>query len=665
MTMHSLEMLNGLGAKRLQALYNVGIMTQEQLVLYFPAKYADYTNVKAISDCVPGEDAVLRVRVSGKVSQARVRGRAITRAVLCDESGTIPATWFSQPWMFKQLNGREEFTVYGRIDRFNGKLCLNAPRIVTDLSLTPVYSPIDAIPPKVLRSLIRDALENCALNETLPESLISQYGLMPRNEAVRQMHFPADRQTLERALYRFHFEELLFFMMNAVSIKQNGERGVCVSVSDQSRKEYLDALSFPLTGAQKRVLGEIERDLASERPMARLVQGDVGSGKTAVAFGTIYECVKDGWQCAMMAPTEILAQQHFDSARTILGKIGVNCALLTGNLSAKQRRQVLEGLESGEIQAVFGTHALVSPNVKYKNLGFAVTDEQHRFGVRQRTRLGEKGSNPNVLVMSATPIPRTIALILYGDLDISVIDELPPGRIPVKTRLVPESKREDLYGFIVAEAKKGKQAYFVCPLVEDSEAVEAESAQHLFDEMKHSSLGQLRIGLVYGRQSNDEKQETLEKFYRGELDILVSTTVIEVGVNVPNATVMVVENAERFGLSQLHQLRGRVGRGMDEAWCFLMANATEKLRVLTQTNDGFVIAQKDLELRGPGDLFGTRQTGAIAGLDIRAAEDSRMLSELNTLAKKIARSEDEDSLRIRAEAALWLKDKNDVIFAAN
>ena len=285
--------------------------------------------------------------------------------------------------------------------------------------------------------------------------------------------------------------------------------------------------------------------------------------------------------------------------------------------------------------------------------------------VRQRTRLGEKGSNPNVLVMSATPIPRTIALILYGDLDISVIDELPPGRIPVKTRLVPESKREDLYGFIVAEAKKGKQAYFVCPLVEDSEAVEAESAQHLFDEMKHSSLGQLRIGLVYGRQSNDEKQETLEKFYRGELDILVSTTVIEVGVNVPNATVMVVENAERFGLSQLHQLRGRVGRGMDEAWCFLMANATEKLRVMTQTNDGFVIAQKDLQLRGPGDLFGTRQTGAIAGLDIRAAEDSRMLSELNTLAKKIARSEDEDSLRIRAEAALWLKDKNDVIFAAN
>ena len=665
MSTNTFEGIKGLGPKRLEALKKAGIETPEQLILYFPKKYVDYTNVKLIAECGMGEDAVLRVRVAGKASQAHVNGRTLTRAVLCDESGKIAATWFRQPWVFKRLNELDEFTVYGRVELFRGRLSLNSPRIVTDLSLTAEYKPIDGIAKKTLSDLIKAALERTDIPETLPQSFLERYALMPRREALFLVHFPSDREMLEKALYRFHFEDMLLFMVNAVSIRKIRQNGIRVNINQKTKEEYLGALGFPLTGAQKRVLEEIERDLAGDKPMARLVQGDVGCGKTAVAFGAIYDCVKAGYQCAMMAPTEILAQQHYESARKTLTALGVRCALMTGSMNAKLHKQVLSELENGEIQAVFGTHALVSPNVKYKNLGLAVTDEQHRFGVRQRTRLGEKGDNPNVLVMSATPIPRTIALILYGDLDLSIIDELPPGRIPVKTRLVPENKREDMYRFILSLAAQGKQAYFVCPLVEESETVEAESAQHLYEEMKRSSLGTLNIGLVYGKQKSEEKQAVLDAFYAGETQLLVSTTVIEVGVNVPNATVMVVENAARFGLSQLHQLRGRVGRGTEEAWCFLMANATEKLKILTQTNDGFEIAQKDLELRGPGDLFGTRQTGAIAGIDVRAAEDSRLLQLTNSLAKELAESDSEEAQMIKNAAHDWLRARTNVIFAAN
>ncbi|MBQ9408295.1 MAG: ATP-dependent DNA helicase RecG [Clostridia bacterium] len=662
----SLEGIKGLGAKRIEALRKVGITTPEQLINYFPSKYIDYTNVKRIADCYMGEDAVLKVCLSGKVSQAHVNGRTLTRAVLCDESGKITATWFRQPWVFKQLNDMEgPFTVYGRVDRHNGKLCLNSPRIVTDLRITAEYKPIEAIPQKTLRELIHSALALIEPSETLPESMLKQYNLLPRVRALYEIHAPSEKSALERALYRMHFEDMLYFMVNAFGMRQYRKNGIRIPIQEDTLKAFTEALSFPLTNAQERVIREIEADLSADTPMARLVQGDVGSGKTAVAFAAIYECVCAGYQCAMMAPTEILAQQHFESAQKLLGSLNVRCALLTGSMSVKEHKRVLAELADGTIQAIFGTHALVSPNVQYKNLGLAVTDEQHRFGVRQRTRLGEKGDNPNVLVMSATPIPRTIALILYGDLDISVIDELPPGRIRVKTRLVPENKRSDMYKFILSEAAKGRQAYFVCPLVEDSEAVEAESAQHLYEEMKSSELGSLSIALDYGKQNPEEKQRALDSFYSGETQVLVSTTVIEVGVNVPNATVMVVENAARFGLSQLHQLRGRVGRGTEEAWCFLMANATEKLKILTKTNDGFEIAQKDLELRGPGDLFGTRQTGAFAGIDVRAAEDSQLLQLTNDLAKQIQKREDVQAFQIKENASKWLSERTNVIFAAN
>ena len=663
---YALEGVKGLGPARRKALAAAGITDFSRLLMYFPQKYTDYSVTKRIGDCVPGEDAVLDVRIYGRPSQARVNGKTITRAVLYDDTGRLNAAWFSQPWMYGILSGADTLTVYGRVDRKNGYLQLTAPRIVSEKCLTPVYKPIEGVPAKLLRELLRTALDTqSGQEETLPESFIDEYALMPRREALEQIHFPKERADLERALYRFSFENTLYFMLAALSVRgsESGEAGIDIDAADAAR--FADFLPYPLTGAQKRVLSEIIADIKAPRAMARLVQGDVGCGKTAVAFGAIYAVAQAGMQSAMMAPTEILASQHYQSALETLGRLGVNCALLTGSTPASKRREILCGLESGEVQAVFGTHALISPYVKYNSLGLVVTDEQHRFGVRQRTRLGEKGDKPNVLVMSATPIPRTLALILYGDLDISVIDELPPGRKAVKTRIVPESKREDMYRFIASETAKGRQAYFVCPLVENSESLDAESAQNLYESLKSSSLGDLPIALVHGRTPAAEKEALLTGFKRGEIKILVSTTVIEVGINVPAATVMVIENAERFGLAQLHQLRGRVGRGTDEAWCFLMAQTAEKLKILTQTNDGFAIAQKDMELRGPGDMFGTRQSGALAGLDAHTAADTQLIARVHALARSIYESGSPDARALKEKAENWLRARADTALSPN
>ena len=662
----SFDGIKGLGPARVEALRSAGISTPEQLLMTFPVKYADYSTTKTISECVPGEEAVIRASVSGTPSQARVNGKTITRAVFCDETGKIQATWFNQPWMFKTLAEGGEFTVSGRVETMKSSLKLTCPRLVTELRITPEYKPIEKIGQKQLRGLIEFFLESAGdIEETLPEGILSEYELMSRTEALRQVHFPTDRPSLERALKRFSFEEMLSFMLCSLSMKRSDPHGVAMESTGEDAENYWNSLGFAPTNAQKNVLEQIRLDLASPKAMARLVQGDVGCGKTAVAFGAIFLAARAGYQSAMMAPTEILAGQHYESAKKILEPLGIRCGLLTGSMSPKQHKIAAEAIESGAWQAVFGTHALITESVRYQNLGLAVTDEQHRFGVRQRTLLGEKGLHTNVLVMSATPIPRTLALILYGDLDISVIDELPPGRQPVKTRIVGEEKREAMYGFIDKEINAGRQVYFVCPLVEDSEAVEAESAERLFDSLRDSALGKHRIALVHGKMKADEKENVLELFRTGEIDVLVSTTVIEVGINVPNATVMVVENAERFGLAQLHQLRGRVGRGTQEAWCFLMAPSTQKLQVLTRSNDGFYISRKDMELRGPGDMFGTRQSGAVAGLDVRAAEDSRLLAETHALARRIVDEDSRDARKLRENAQNWLNKRTNAVFAAN
>ena len=467
-----------------------------------------------------------------------------------------------------------------------------------------------------------------------------QNHLCELNFALREAHFPGSMMNLDIARRRLAFERILIYLLYVSLAGKVRSRAVPMHFPAVAEETYWQSLPFEPTAGQRKVLGDIAGDLQGDHAMARLVQGDVGSGKTAVAFGAIALAKEAGFQSSMMAPTEILASQHYLNARQTLEPLGIRCRLLTGSTKAKERREILKELAEGSCDAVFGTHALISKDVVYGKLGLVITDEQHRFGVKQRTALQDKGAsedetNPHVLVMSATPIPRSLALILYGDLDISVIHELPKGRQAVKTRIVPEAKREDMYGFLLKEAGKGRQAYIVCPAVEDSETSdELRSAKAVYSSLKESRLKDLRIGLTWGGQKSSEKEQVLQDYRDGKYDLLVSTTVIEVGINNPNATVMVIENAERFGLSQLHQLRGRVGRGSEESWCFLLSEHSEKLDILCKSNDGFVISQKDLELRGPGDLMGTRQSGD--GISLFAG-DARLLEEVSDAVKKLRR----------------------------
>ena len=564
---------------------------------------------------------------------------------MTDDTETLPVVWYNQPWLKNNLPKGRELLLYGKLETKRGYLQLSSPTIEQEEGLIPVYRAISGVPQKLLRQLVEKALNACEGQwpDELPESLRRRYGLSERNFAMRSAHFPDSREALESARRRIAFEELLLYQV-ALGRVRGGDRsraGIRMEFDANAADDFWARLPFPPTGAQRRVLAEIARDLAAPGAMARLVQGDVGCGKTAIAFGAIVLAHRAGYQSALMAPTEVLAQQHYESARTLLEPLGLRVGLLTGSLTQKGHRLAHEAVASGEWDVVIGTHALISEKVVYARLGLVVTDEQHRFGVRQRSMLGEKGAQPNVLVMSATPIPRTLSLILYGDLDISIVDELPPGRMAVKTRVVPAGKREDMYAFLRGEVGKGRQIYVVCPLVEESEAVDALPAEQVYEDLRTGPLRDLRVSLVHGRMKPQDKDEILEAFRRGESDVLVSTTVIEVGVNVPNATVMVIENAERFGLAQLHQLRGRVGRGAHESWCFLMAEPNERLRLLTRTNDGFVIAQKDMEIRGPGELFGYRQSGPVsAGLGALGG-NSELLKLTHDEALEILRAEDD------------------------
>lgn len=633
----SLEGIRGIGSARLRALNEAGLYTVRDLARFLPKDYRDLTAPVPLCELRPGEAAAVRVRVAGEVRQHWAKKLLITKVFVTDGEDVVPVVWYNQPWLKDQLAPGRELLLYGKADRPRGALQLVSPTIEHEASLVPVYRQVPGVPAKALRAAIEAALEACDANwpEDLPESIRRRYGLSERNFALRSAHFPASREALAAARRRLAFEDLLLYQVALGLTRESGREGVQLDFDDAEIESFWSSLPFAPTGAQRRVLGEIAQDLRSPRAMARLVQGDVGCGKTAIAFAAIRLAWACGYQAAMMAPTEVLARQHYDGARELLEPMGLRVGLLTGSLTAKQHRLAHEAIAAGEWDVVIGTHALITEGVEYRRLGLVVTDEQHRFGVRQRAKLGEKGDAPNVLVMSATPIPRTLALILYGDLDISIVDELPPGRRPVATRIVPEAKREGLYGFLREEVRRGRQAYVVCPLVEESEAVDARPAEEVYDDLRTRRLPDLRIELVHGRMRPAEKDAALERFRSGEADILVSTTVIEVGVNVPNATIMVIENAERFGLAQLHQLRGRVGRGSEESWCFLMAEPNERLRFLASTADGFKIAQKDLELRGPGELFGTRQSGAIAEGVSLMGSDAELIRDTHDLAREL------------------------------
>ena len=638
----SLSTIRGIGPARLKAFEAAGIRSVRDLVMFLPRDYRDLSAFAPLSEVRPGETVSVRVRVAGEVSQRRARKLVITKVYVTDGSETMAVVWYNQPWLKDQLTRDRELMLYGRCEARGGSIQLSSPTIEQESGLIPVYRSISGVPAKAVRQSVEAALKVCEGQwpDELPESIRRRYGLCERNFAMRNAHFPDSREALETARRRIAFEELLLYQVAISLCRHSGEPGVQIASDEADLEEYWNKMPFPPTGAQKRVLQEIASDMRTPNAMARMVQGDVGSGKTDVAFGAIYLAVRGGYQAALMAPTEVLARQHYEGAKAMLEPLGMRAGLLVGSLTQKQHRIAHEAIASGEWDVVIGTHALITEGVEYRNLGLTVTDEQHRFGVRQRTELSRKGEAPNVLVMSATPIPRTLSLILYGDLDISIIDELPPGRKGVKTRIVPEDKRQGMYGFLRSEVQKGRQVYVVCPLVEESEAVDALPAEVVYENLRTRDLPDLRIELVHGRMKAADKDAVLEKFRRGEADVLVSTTVIEVGVNVPNASVMVVENAERFGLAQLHQLRGRVGRGSDEAWCFLMAEPNERLKFLASTTDGFKIAQKDMELRGPGDLFGTRQSGSIVCGVGTLAGDTQLLKLVHDEARELLRDRD-------------------------
>ncbi len=620
----NLSDLKGVGPNRLEHLRAMGISSLRDLLYFLPVRYEDQQTVTPVRDAW-NSPVMIRGTVTEKPKIAYFHGISRVTARIEDETGKMPLCWFNEPWMVQQLPVGQEIMLYGKIQvREKNRQMMN-PKLVTEPGWTPAYRAVPGIPGKTLRGMIREALsaigEVCP--ETLPKAFRERYRLQDRQEALRQAHFPESPEKLKEALRRLQFEQVLMYLAGVALQKGESQPGWAFGIPPELPETFWETQPFPPTGAQRRVLREIAGDLNRETAMSRLVQGDVGCGKTVLAFGAIFLAQRSGFQSAMMAPTEILARQHYENAKTQLEPLGISCRLLTGSTKAKERRETLRALADGSCQAVFGTHALISEGVTYRHLGLVITDEQHRFGVRQRSRLQEKGISqtdeapaPHVLVMSATPIPRTLALILYGDLDLSVVDEMPPGRQAVKTRLVPPEKREGMYRFLRERIAQGQQAYIVCPLVEDSEALDqVRSAKNVYEELTQKELKGLRVGLTWGQQKSEEKAETLRAFAAGETDVLIATTVIEVGVNVPNATVMIIENAERFGLSQLHQLRGRVGRGKLESWCFLLSESGNKLRILCETGDGFEVARKDLEQRGPGDLTGTRQSGeAMPGL---------------------------------------------------
>ncbi len=619
------QYVKGIGPKKADKLNKLGIFTLKDLLYYFPRQFEDRNNLKKIAQLEDGEKVTIKAVISSINTFSPKEGMTLTKIDVKDETGSAKLVFFNKSYIKNTFRPGDSILVFGKVKKkFNNleltscelEYLTNSPK--NTCRFMPVYQLTYGVTNKEIMSIIRTVLEDKELiiQEYMPQRIIEKYRLCSIDFAVRNIHSPSSKESLKIALYRIVFEELLILQLGLFVFKsgRNKEDGIKFETS-KDLKKIISALPFKLTKAQNRALDEIIQDMNLEKIMNRLVQGDVGSGKTVVALLALANCVLNGYQGALMAPTEILAGQHYISLTESLKDFGINVGLLIGSLTKKQKDTVLEQIKNNEIDILIGTHALIEDKVEFNNIGLVITDEQHRFGVMQRSKLSLKGANPDILVMTATPIPRTLALILYGDLDISIIDELPPGRQPIETIAIEKSKRDRAYNNLVRrEVESGRQVYIVCPLIEESEAIEAKSAVELVEELRAEYFHDLRLGLLHGKMKSSEKDEVMRLFKNKEIDILVSTTVIEVGVNVPNATLMIIENAERFGLAQLHQLRGRVGRGSHKSYCVLIYDSKtdvcrQRMAIMEETNDGFKISEKDLEIRGPGEFFGTRQHG--------------------------------------------------------
>ena len=656
--------LQGVGARQSERLAKLGIQTIRDMLYTFPHRYDDYSQLKPINSLEYGEEVTIIAHVQQAGLRKTRRGGDIFKAILADGTGSVEVTWFNQPYLEGRLERGQQIVVSGRVDEYLGRLCFNSPewepvsdKLLHTARIVPVYPLTKGLGARWLRRLMKRSVDYWSkrLPDHLPDSVRREEELLDLETSIVQVHFPDDRDWLDRARYRLAFDELFVLQIGLLQQRHlwRSEPGRRLLVDDDALDGFVRSLPFDLTQAQKRAWRQIVADLRSDRPMSRLLQGDVGSGKTVVAAAAMVLTVAAGAQAAMTAPTEILAEQHYQTLGRLLGRMAGSqprVRLLTGSVTGQEREEVYTGLADGSVDVVVGTHALIQEDVRFKELALAVIDEQHRFGVRQRAALRQKGQrvgeyNPHLLVMTATPIPRSLELTLWGHMDVSVIDEMPPGRKPVVTRLILPSERERAYSFVRSQIEKGRQAFVICPLVEESEKIEAKAAVEEHERLQKHIFPDLRLGLLHGRMKGEEKEATMARFVRGELDILVATSVVEVGIDVPNATVMFVEGADRFGLAQLHQFRGRVGRGEHNSYCLLVSGspspeARERLQAVEATNDGFALAEKDLEMRGPGEFLGARQSGFL-DLKLASVTDLRLVEAAREAARRFFETDPE------------------------